>query len=145
MRPHARPSAYRAILGNRPFVALWLGQAISRFGDALYDLALLWYVLDTTGSAFAAAGITIAAVGGRLVGSLIAGMALDCLPTRRLMLAVEALRCALTAALGGAGSWALAHHWRCTMPSPARSHSAAHSSPRPGWPRYPNSSRARRW
>ena len=100
MRPHARPSAYRAILGNRPFVALWLGQAISRFGDALYDLALLWYVLDTTGSAFAAAGITIAAVGGRLVGSLIAGMALDRLPTRRLMLAVEALRCALTAALG---------------------------------------------
>jgi hypothetical protein len=41
MRPHARPSAYRAVLGNRPFVALWLGQAISRFGDALYDLALL--------------------------------------------------------------------------------------------------------
>ena len=57
MRPNARPSAYRAVLTNRPFVALWLGQTVSRFGDTLYDLALLWYVLDTTGSALAAGGV----------------------------------------------------------------------------------------
>ena len=50
MRASARPAAYRTLLANRPFVALWLGQAISQFGDALYDLALLWYVLDATGS-----------------------------------------------------------------------------------------------
>lgn len=101
MRPDARPSAYRAVLNNRPFVALWLGETVSRFGDTLYDLALLWYVLDTTGSALSAGGIAIAAGGGRLVGSLTAGMLLDTLPARRIMLIVELLRCALTAALGG--------------------------------------------
>jgi MFS family permease len=100
MRLSARPSAYRVVLNNRPFVALWLGQTVSRFGDTLYDLALLWYVLDATGSALAAGGIAIAASGGRLVGSLVAGMILDRLPARRIMLAVELLRCALTAALG---------------------------------------------
>jgi MFS family permease len=105
MRPHARPSPYRAVLTNRPFVALWLGQTISRFGDTLYDLALLWYVLDITGSALAAGGIAIAAGGGRLLGSLVAGVLLDRLPARPLMLAVELLRCILTAALGA--SWLL--------------------------------------
>lgn len=107
MRPHVRPSAYRALLHNRPFVALWLGQTISRFGDALYDLALVWYVLDTTGSALAASGIAIAAVGGRFAGSLVAGMVLDRLPARRVMLAMEALRCTLTAALGA--GWLLGY------------------------------------
>lgn len=96
----AHLAAYRTVLRNRPFVALWLGQTASRFGDTLYDLALLWYVLDATGSALAAGGIFVAAGGGRLLGSLAASVLLDRLAVRRIMLAVEVVRCALTALVG---------------------------------------------
>ena len=88
--PHS--AAHRAVLGNRPFVALWLGQAASRFGDTLYDLALLWYVLEATGSALAAGGVFVAAGGGRLLGSLVASVLLDRLAGRQIMLTVEIVR-----------------------------------------------------
>lgn len=97
MRP---ASAYRVILRSRPFAALWIGQALSQFGDALYDLALLWYVFDTTGSGFATASIAVASGGGRLLGGLLGGVILDRLPVRRVMLAVEVVRCALAALVG---------------------------------------------
>ncbi len=93
-------TTYRAVLSNRPFIALWLGQTASRFGDTLYDLALLWYVLDATGSALAAGGIAVAAGGGRLLGGLVASVLLDRSNTRRLMIAVEFGRGALTAMFG---------------------------------------------
>lgn len=96
----ARRAGWRAVLANRAFAALWAGQTISNFGDALYDVALLWYVLNRTGSALAAGGIAVAAGGGRILGSLIAGLVLDRVPARRVMLAADGLRCAATGAIG---------------------------------------------
>lgn len=101
MRSHPVPRAapYRQVLANRPFVALWLGQAVSTVGDTLYNVALLWYVLLTTGSAFAAGGLTVLAGLGGLLGSLIAGAVLDRLPGRRVLLAADGVRLLCTAAI----------------------------------------------
>ena len=96
----AHLAPYRQVLARRPFAALWAGQAISTVGDTLYNVALLWYVLGTTGSAFAAGGITVAAGLGRVLGGLGAGAVLDRLPPRRLLLATDGARLALTAAVG---------------------------------------------
>lgn len=100
MCPIAHLAPYRQVLARRPFAALWAGQAISTVGDTLYNVALLWYVLGTTGSAFAAGGITVAAGLGRVLGGLGAGAVLDRLPPRRLLLATDGARLALTAAVG---------------------------------------------
>ena len=96
-----RPIApFRTLLTNRAFTALWLGQTISNIGDVLYGVALLWYVLDQTGSAFSAGLIAVAAMLGRLVGGAIAATLLDRIPARRVMLLSDGVRCALTGIVG---------------------------------------------
>lgn len=54
-------SSYSSLLKNRSFSYLWTGQLISQSGDAVFDIALLWLVLVTTGST-ALVGLTQAAV-----------------------------------------------------------------------------------
>lgn len=100
----ARPG-YRYLFSNPTFGLLWAGQAVSTLGDALYDIALLWYVLDSTGSALAAGGIAAGATAGRLAGSVSAGAVLDRLHTRQVMLGADLARLALT--LGLSTVWLL--------------------------------------
>jgi len=96
-----RPTApIRTLLSDRSFTALWLGQTISNIGDVLYGVALLWYVLDKTGSAFSAGLIAVAAMIGRLAGGAIAATLLDRIPARRVMLLSDGVRCALTGIVG---------------------------------------------
>lgn len=38
---------------NRNFVFLWLGQSISTLGNRFYQIALMWYVINQTGSSLA--------------------------------------------------------------------------------------------
>lgn len=63
-----RPS-YTALLKGRPFRSLWSSQLVSVSGDAIFDVALLWLVLETTGST-ALVGLTQAMV---LLPSVIVG------------------------------------------------------------------------
>jgi len=42
-----RPTALR----NRDFLLLWLGQLVSQMGDRVHAIALMWWVLEKTGSA----------------------------------------------------------------------------------------------
>jgi MFS family permease len=100
MRPHARSAPFALLLTNRPFAALWLGQAISNSGDVLYTVALLWAVLDQTNSAFAASLVAVATMFGRLGGGLIASVILDRHTPRLVMLASDLLRCLLTGGFG---------------------------------------------
>lgn len=41
------------ILKNKNFMLLWLAQTISKLGTRLYDIALMWYIYQKTGSSFA--------------------------------------------------------------------------------------------
>jgi len=66
----------------------------------LCSVALLWYVLDKTGSAFSAGLIAVAATIGRLAGGAIAATLLDRIPARRVMLLSDGIRCALTGMVG---------------------------------------------
>jgi len=98
-RIHPSPT-YRTLLAHRAFALLWIGQAISTFGDALYDVALLWYVFGATHSALAAGGIAIAVTAGRLLASVPAGAIVDRAPLRRIMLLADLARGVLTLAVG---------------------------------------------
>jgi len=39
------------VLRNRNFLLLWLGQLVSQMGDRVHSIALMWWVLEKTGSA----------------------------------------------------------------------------------------------
>lgn len=38
------------LINNKDFLFLWLGHSISIFGDSVYSIAVMWYVMLVTGS-----------------------------------------------------------------------------------------------
>ena len=43
---------YRDLFRRRDFRLLWLGQTVSVFGDAFFNLAVVWLVYTQSGSVF---------------------------------------------------------------------------------------------
>lgn len=94
---HSRVNAWQAylrVLGHRDFALLWAGQTVSWFGDSLYFVALLWLVQDMTGSrslmGVVAACRTVPALFG-----FVAGVFVDRMDRRRVMIAADLLRAAV--------------------------------------------------
>jgi MFS family permease len=100
VRTPRRRSPFRDVLANQPFAAIWLGQTISNLGDVLFSFALLWHVLDRTGSALLAGYVAVAATAGRLIGSLAAAAMLDRSPARRVLLLSDGGRFLLAVTTG---------------------------------------------
>ena len=50
---------YGVLLGDRGFRLLWSGQTTSQFGDAFYEIALVWLALEVGGRRPAAVGAVI--------------------------------------------------------------------------------------
>ncbi|MGH2486737.1 MAG: MFS transporter [Ktedonobacterales bacterium] len=96
----------RSPLRRPAYRRLWLGQAISRFGDQFTAIALLWFILQVTGSG-AAVGLIILCfeLPGFITGPLF-GRLLDRLQPRLLMATdnlLRALAIALIPALDAVG------------------------------------------
>src|SRR5215216_467304 len=83
-------------LGVRNFRLLWIGQAISIFGDQFYFIALPLLTLQLTGSAFSLGTVLMATGATRAVFELIGGALSDRFSPRTLMLASNVLRAVLT-------------------------------------------------
>ena len=99
-------------LRHRQFALLWAGQTISRTGDYLYQFALAWWVLETTGSATAMATVLIFSFAPMILFLLVGGAAVDRLPRVPLMLASDSGRLligGLVATLAFAGSLQIWH------------------------------------
>src|SRR5215831_11089026 len=73
-------------LKNSRFRRLWIGSAISLFGDQFYLVALPWVVLQITGSAVAMGTILMAASIPRAILMLMGGAVADRLSPRRILL-----------------------------------------------------------
>jgi predicted MFS family arabinose efflux permease len=104
---NAPEGTIRAALRHRDFRMLLAGQAVSQFGDFLYNVALIALVYQRTGSALWA-GVTSAA---RIVPMLIAGpfggIVADRLNRRRVMVACDLTRLVLMLALAMVAAWHL--------------------------------------
>jgi len=75
----------------RPFFIIWSGQAVSLFGSALVQFALIWWLTDTTGSATVLAGATIAGMLPQIFLSPIAGTLVDRWDRRQVMMIADSL------------------------------------------------------
>ncbi|MDR5682435.1 MAG: MFS transporter [Armatimonadota bacterium] len=98
---------YQSLLtGNAHFRRVFVGQVISRVGDAVDDVAVLWLVLQVTGSAVAAAVALIAQILPTVLFGLVAGALVDRWNRRQTMITMDVVRAAVVAAiplLRGAG------------------------------------------
>jgi MFS family permease len=88
-----------ASLASRPFALLWSGQTVSRVGDSLYQIALIWWVLQATGSAVAMGTVLICSFAPMLVFLLLGGVAVDRFHRIRVMVASDLFRGTLVCAL----------------------------------------------
>lgn len=85
MTPIAKWALFRAF-ANRPFMLLLAGQATSRVGDFLYQVALAWWVLTETGSPAAMGAILVFSFAPMLLFLLIGGVTVDRFPRVSVML-----------------------------------------------------------
>ncbi|MBS3985192.1 MAG: MFS transporter [Selenomonadales bacterium] len=79
------------VLKNRTFLILWGGQIVSMLGDALFSLALMWWVVSETGSGVAVSFVALATSVPRLVLAPIVGVYVDRVDKRRMMLFADTL------------------------------------------------------
>ncbi len=93
------PGSASRLWRNRGFNILWAGQTLSALGDAFALVALPLLVLAATGSV-AQMGLVTGVYGvGQLVAGLFAGMLVDRMDRRGVMIVCDSLRFALYAAL----------------------------------------------
>ena len=79
-------------LHNRKFFLLWSGQTLSRLGDSVYKVALVWWVLQKTGSAAAVAKILIFSYLPMLLFLLAGGIVIDRFSRSKVMVASDLSR-----------------------------------------------------
>jgi MFS family permease len=87
----ARPGPF-AVLRRRNFSLLWVGQLVSTMGTALAELAASILVYRLTGSAAAVGLMLIAAAGPSVVLGLIAGVYVDRLDRKKILVACDLVR-----------------------------------------------------
>ena len=81
------------------FRNLWLGSAVSLFGDQFYLVALPWLVLQLTGSSLALGAILMTAAVPRAALMLAGGVLTDRLSPRRVLMATATARTLLVGAV----------------------------------------------
>ena len=59
MKPETVKASYFLVLRNRNFTKLWIARLVSNSGDAIFLLALVWLVLESTGSVLNAALVVV--------------------------------------------------------------------------------------
>ena len=65
------------IFQNRNLALLWLGQMASQSGDSIYQIGLLWLVLELSGSTSVTGMVAMASYLPAVLFSLVAGVAAD--------------------------------------------------------------------
>jgi MFS transporter, DHA3 family, macrolide efflux protein len=93
--------SYSRALHSRPFLLLWVSQFVSQSGDFVFDVALIWLVLETTGSIFAVGVVVTAALLPTVVLSPILGVYVDRWPRRTILIVTNLAEGLLVLLLAG--------------------------------------------
>jgi hypothetical protein len=91
----------RALFRKRNFVLLWSAQALARLAETLFSAGVMVAVFNETGSAVQTAAVMLAHLLPNFILSPFAGVVVDRLPRKLVMLAATGLNVALIAALWG--------------------------------------------
>ena len=89
------------IVTHKQLLLLWTGHLISHAGDAIYQIALPWLVLDLTGSKTTTSLVALSVYLPAVLFSLMAGVVADRFDRRRVMIFSDLTRMVLVFALVG--------------------------------------------
>ena len=107
MSEPARPSK----LWNLNFLLLWQGLFVSSIGDIAYEIALGFWILAVTGSTGLMGGLMAASAIPRVLLAPFAGVLVDRLNRKRLIVGMDAIRGAVVVLVGIAAAAGLARVW----------------------------------
>jgi MFS transporter, DHA3 family, macrolide efflux protein len=96
--PKRRPSPF-AVFRSRNFTLLWLAQFVSTMGSALTTVAASILVFRETGTALSVGLMLLVSVAPGLLVGMLAGVFVDRVDRKRVMIASELVRAALTIAI----------------------------------------------
>ncbi|MEZ5352702.1 MAG: MFS transporter [Bryobacteraceae bacterium] len=85
---------------NRNYRNLWSGQVVSEVGDHFNNIAVFSLVLETTGSGLIVSGVLLARGVAMMIAGPLAGVALDRMDRRKLMIASDAIRAVIAVGFG---------------------------------------------
>jgi MFS family permease len=91
-----KAQGFRAILRNRDFSKLWIGQLISNVGSSIGSLALLFYAFALTGSELAMAGLAMVQILPMVLFSGIIGVYIDRWDRKKIMIGADIVRAIAT-------------------------------------------------
>ena len=98
-------------LWTSSFLLLWQGQLVSIFGDVVYSIALGFWILAETGSTVLMGSLLAASMLPRILVSPVAGVVVDRLDRRWLMIWMDGIRGAAVVAVGAAAFAGLLQVW----------------------------------
>lgn len=84
--------SFRDALSHRPFAALVGARVISRVGDSLHEIAIIWLVLQTTGNAELVGLVVVASAVPNVLLALPAGVLVDRFDRRYVLVATDLVR-----------------------------------------------------
>lgn len=82
----------RGVLRQRGFAALWFAQLVSRIGDSIHEVAIIWVVYEVTGDPTLIALVALASFVPNLVVSVPAGVLVDRFNRKHVLVVAEAVR-----------------------------------------------------
>ena len=91
-----KPKGFSAVLRNRDFSKLWLGQLISNVGSSVGSLALLFFAFALTGSELAMAGLAMMQILPMVLFSGMIGVYIDRWDRKKIMIAADIVRAVAT-------------------------------------------------
>lgn len=89
MAQDEKSASYSELVRIPAFLVFWFGRLISGFGDILFTMATMWYVLSTTDSALATAGVPLVPMLTFLFLSMPLGTIADRLPKKTVMVMTD--------------------------------------------------------
>lgn len=88
-----------SLFSNRRFVIIWGGQTVSGIGDRLLSLALMWWVVQETGSGAAMSATALAVALPRILLGPVSGVLADRINRRTLMMLSNLINAVVTIAV----------------------------------------------
>lgn len=92
MQEPKKPSGYLELIKIPAFSVFWSGRIISEFGDILFTMATMWYVLSTTDSALATAIVPLVPMLAFLTLSLPLSTVADRFPKKFILIGADVFR-----------------------------------------------------
>ena len=83
---------FKKIFINKNLFFLWLGQVISQAGDSIYEIGLLWLMLEISGSKTATGLVAMSGYLPTLLFGMYSGALVDRFERRRLMMIADLMR-----------------------------------------------------